>query len=74
MEIQLTPELEAQLADIAKHEGLTTAELIVNAALSLTERDRRIMDGVQRGLAQAARGEFIEEDEMDRRFEKMLNP
>jgi predicted transcriptional regulator len=43
-----------------------------DAALWLLDDDARFRAAVQEGKAYADRGEFIEEDEMDRRFEKML--
>ena len=38
------------------------------------ERTHRVLAGVEKGIAAAERGEFIEEEEMDARFERMLNP
>ncbi len=34
----------------------------------------RFLAAVERGIAAANRGEFIEEEEMDARIERMLNP
>jgi predicted transcriptional regulator len=38
----------------------------------LLEEDARFRAAVREGVAQADRGEFIEEDEMDARLEQML--
>ena len=54
MEIDFTPEQEAQLSERLLHE------------------DARFRAAGQEGLAQADRGEFIEEEEMDARLEQML--
>ena len=72
MEIHFTPEQESRLAQLASHEGMDPAGLVKNAALELLSRENQFRAAVQEGLAQANRGEFIEEDEMDARFEAML--
>ena len=43
-----------------------------DAALRLLQEDARFRAAVGQGIAQADRGEFIEEDEMDARLEQML--
>ena len=43
-----------------------------DAALRLLEQDARFRADVREGIAQADRGEFIEEEEMDARIERML--
>jgi predicted transcriptional regulator len=71
MVVHLTPEQEAQLARIASRAG-TDAEYVVKDALRLLEEDSGFRAAVREGIAQADRGEFIEEEEMDARFEQML--
>ena len=71
MEIQFTPEQEAQLAQIATQEGTDAERLVKDAAMRLLE-DARFRAAVREGIAQADRGEFIEEEEMDARLEEML--
>ena len=72
MEVHFTPEQETQLAQIATKEGVDAERLVKSAALRLLEEDERFRAAVREGIAQADRGEFIEEDEMDARFEQML--
>lgn len=72
MELHLTPEQEAHINQIAQHEGKNPEQLVIDAALHLLDRDRRFREAVQRGLDQANAGNFIEEEEMDARFEKMI--
>lgn len=74
MEVRFTPEEELQLAKIATQEGLDPAELVKDAALRLLEEDARFRAGVRKGLEQAERGEFVEEEEMDARVKRMLEP
>ena len=73
MEVHFTEEQEAQLARIARRDGKADAgELLKEAALRLLEEDERFRAAVLEGKAHADRGEFIDEKEMDARFEQML--
>ncbi len=72
MEVRFTPEQEARLSKIATREGLDPEELVKDAALRLLEDDTRFRAGVRKGLEQADRGEFIEEQEMDARVKPMF--
>ena len=72
MEVHFTPEQEAQLARIATTVGTDAERLVKDAALRLLEEDARFRAAVREGIAQADRGEFIEEPEMDARLEQML--
>ncbi len=74
MEVRFTPEEEARLARIATQEGVDPAELVKDAALRLVEDDTRFRAGVRKGIEQADRGEFIEEEEMDARVKRMFQP
>lgn len=73
VEVQFTAEQEAQLAHLARLSGKSgPVELLKDAALRLLEEDARFRAAVLEGKAYADRVEFIEEDEMDARFEEML--
>ena len=41
--------------------------------MRLLEQDARFRAAVREGVAQADRGDFIEEEEMDARIERMFN-
>jgi predicted transcriptional regulator len=73
MEVHFTPEQEAQLSQIASHAGIDTEHLVKDAALRLLEQDARFRAAVRKGIEQADRGEFLEEQEMEVRIEQMLN-
>jgi predicted transcriptional regulator len=72
MEVPFTAEQEAQLARMATKSGIDAPRLVKDAALRLLEEDARFRAAVREGIAQADRGEFIEEEEMDARFKQML--
>lgn len=71
MVVHFTPEQEAELAKAALVSGTAPEVLVMSAALRAVE-DLQFRAAVQEGIAQADCGEFIEEEEMDARFEEML--
>lgn len=72
MEVHFTPEQEAQLAQIAARSGTDSVRLVKDAALRVLAEDERFRAAVREGIRQADLGLFIEEEEMDTRFEEML--
>jgi predicted transcriptional regulator len=72
MEVHFTPEQQALLSKIATAEGIDAEKLVKDAALRLIEDDERFRAGVREGLAQADRGEFVDEDEMKQQIDKLL--
>jgi predicted transcriptional regulator len=72
MELHFTPEQEAKLAQIATQEGTDAERLVREAALRLLEEDARFRAAVREGIAQADRGEFIGQEEMEARLAQML--
>jgi predicted transcriptional regulator len=73
MQIEMTPEQEAQLAQIAAHLHKDPHQLVIDAALQLIDEDDRFRAGVRKGIEEADRGDVIDEVEMDARVERMLN-
>lgn len=72
MELHFTPEQEAQLSQIANVTGKNAEQLLTDAALRLFREDDAFRQAVRVGIEQADRGEFIEEEEMDARVERMF--
>jgi predicted transcriptional regulator len=72
MEVRFTPDEEALLSKIATREGVDPAELVKDAALRLLQDDTRFRAGVRKGLEQADRSEFVEEDDMNARVKRMF--
>jgi len=72
MEINLTPEQESRLIQIAQHEGMEASDYLLKHALNSVDEDARFLAAVQEGIRQADAGNFIEEDEMDARVARML--
>jgi predicted transcriptional regulator len=74
MEVQLTPDQEAQLAQLATKSGTNPERLAKDVLVRYLDDESRFLAAVEKGIAAAERGEFIEEDEMDARIERMFNP
>jgi predicted transcriptional regulator len=72
MEVHLPPTQEAQLTELAVKTGRGTDDLVQEAVARLLSHSEWIKQQVQIGVDQIARGEFIEEDEMDARLERRL--
>ena len=74
MEVHFTPEQEAQLAQIAMKAGTDAEHLVKEVLTRYLDDEARFLAAVEKGLAAAERGEFIEEEEMDARIEHMFKP
>lgn len=72
MEVQFTAEQQAQLAQIAARAGTVPERLVTNVVSRFLDEEVRFLAAVEKGLAAAERGEFIEEEEMDARVEAMF--
>ena len=72
MEVHLPQNQEVQLNELAAKTGRGTDELVQEAVAKLLAHNEWFKAQVQIGIDQIARGEFIEEEEMDARVERML--
>ena len=72
MEVHFTPEQEAKLSQVAAHVGKKAEQLVKDAAMRLLEEDAAFRAAVRKGIEQADRGEFIDEEEMDARVKRMF--
>ena len=74
MKVQFTQEQEAQLAQIASQSGTPAERLVTNVVTRYLNGEARFLATVEKAIAAADRGEFIEEEAMDARFEAMFKP
>ena len=74
MEVSLPQDQESQLNELALRTGRGTDDLVQEAVARLLAHNEWFKGQVPMGIDQIARGEFIEEDEMDIRIERMLQP
>ena len=72
MEVQFKPEHQVQLAQIAAKAGILPERLATSLLSRYLDGEARFLAAVEKGIAAAERGEFIEEEEMDARLETMF--
>jgi predicted transcriptional regulator len=64
MEVEFTPDLQAKLTRLAAEQGRDTQTLVREAVERLVDYDEWFLREVDRGLAAADRGEFIDHEEI----------
>ena len=72
MDLQLPEPQAAALASLSTRTGRSTSELAAEAVDRLLAQENWFDAQVQLGIDQMARGEFLEEDEMDARVARMM--
>jgi predicted transcriptional regulator len=72
MELQLPERQAAGLASLSTRTGRSASELAVEAVDRLLAQENWFDSQVQLGIDQIARGEFLEEEEMDARVARMM--
>jgi predicted transcriptional regulator len=72
MEIELSPELQAKLDRIASEQGRDTKSLVKEAVERLVGYDEWFLRQVEIGLAQADRGDLLEDNEVAARMENLI--
>jgi predicted transcriptional regulator len=64
MEVNFSPEQEAQLSCVASHAGMDKALFVKDAALRRVEERNRFSAAVREGITQADRGELVDDDDV----------
>jgi predicted transcriptional regulator len=72
VEVHLTPEQQARLAHIAEQAGTAPEGILTTLVTNYLDAESRFLAAVDKGMAAAERGEFLEEDEMDARLDAMF--
>lgn len=73
MEVNLSPELQARLDRLAAQQGRNSESLVREAIERLINYDDWFIREVEKGLAQVARGEVLEHEEVASRMEKLIS-
>lgn len=72
MELHLTPEKEAILQQLSTRTGRPTSDLLAEAVDRLLDYDAWFIREVEKGMAQAQRGDLIDHEEVGSRIEKHI--
>jgi predicted transcriptional regulator len=60
MEVHFSPDVETRLQQVASANGKEAEQLVKDTVVRMLENQAHFIAGVQRGIEQADRGEFLE--------------
>jgi predicted transcriptional regulator len=72
MEVHFSPEVETRLRQVASANGKDAEQLVKDAIARVLEDQARFITGVQRGIEQADRGEFVEHKDVLSRIDRLF--
>jgi predicted transcriptional regulator len=72
MEVHFLPEVEMQLQQVASANGKDAEQLVKDTVARMLEDHARFIAGVQRGIEQADRGEFVEHKDVLNRIDQLF--
>ncbi len=73
MQVQLTPEEERRLAELAARDGRTAGDLVQEAVKRYIEDDAKFIAAVIEGLTSLDRGEFISHEDVGKRIDRLVS-
>jgi predicted transcriptional regulator len=73
MEVRFAADIEAELTKLATDTGKAPAQLVEETMARVFSDRARFLAGVQRGGEAAARGEFMEHEEVVERIERIIS-
>jgi predicted transcriptional regulator len=72
VEVNFTPDTEAQLKELAARKGKDAAQVVEETVSNMLQRQARFIEGVECGIASADRGELIDHDELVSRINRLF--
>lgn len=73
MEVHFPPDIEARLRQLASANGKDAEQLVKDTVARMLESQARFIAGVQRGIEQADRGEFVEHQDVVNRIDGLFH-
>ena len=73
MEVHFSPDVETRLLQVASANGKDAQQLVKETVARMLDNQARFIAGVQSGIEQADRGEFVEHQEVLHRIDRLLN-
>jgi predicted transcriptional regulator len=72
MEVQLTPEQEAELTKLATRKGREAKELAQEVLGLYLEHEAKFVEAVKRGIESLDRGEYVSHEEVAARIDRLF--
>lgn len=72
MEVHFSPDVEARLQQVASASGKDAEQLVRDTVARMLDNQARFIAGVQRGIAQADRGDFVEHKDVLNRIDRLF--
>ncbi len=73
MEVHFSPEIETRLQQVASANGKDAEQLVKDTVARMLENQARFVAGVQRGVEQADRSEFVEHRDVLGRIDRHVS-
>ena len=73
MEVHFSPDVEIRLQQVAFANGKDAEQLVKDAVACMLENQARFIEGVQKGIERADRGELIEHKDVASRIERLFH-
>lgn len=73
MEVHFPPDVETRLQQVANANGKDAEQLVKDTVARMLEDQARFVAGVQRGVEQADRGEFVEHKDLLDRIDRLFH-
>ncbi|MCX6612911.1 MAG: hypothetical protein NTW74_18930 [Acidobacteria bacterium] len=74
MEVHFAPDVESRLKQVAHANGKDAEQLVKDTVAHMLERQALFVAGVNKGIAQADRGELVDHDDVAKRINRLLVP
>lgn len=73
MEVHFSPDVETRLQQVASANGKDAEELVKDTVARMLDNQASFIAGVQKGIAQADRGEFVEHKDVLKRIDRLFH-
>jgi len=73
MEVHFPPDVETRLQQVAVANGKDAEQIVKDTVARMLDSQARFISGVQRGLEQADRGEFVEHKDVLNRIDRLFH-
>jgi len=72
MEVRFSPDVETRLQQVASPHRKDAQQLVKDTVARMLENQARFVAGVQKGIEQADRGEFVDHQDVLKRIDRLF--